>query len=105
MGRGIRLEVFGQADHGPEALARQGEKQRRNAAALKKWNPSEQPDWLTETFYRERVQPRLAGITVPAIASVLGLSQPYAAEIPAGRQRPHPRHWQLLAALVGQPTA
>ena len=85
--------------HTPEARARQAEKQRRNHAALKKWNPSEQPDWLTGKFYREEIQPRLGGITVPAIASALGLSQPYAAEIRAGRQVPHPRHWLTLAKL------
>lgn len=85
----------------PEARARQAEKQRRNHAARKKWNPSQQPDWLTEKFYRNEIQPRLAGITVPAIASALGLSQPYVAEIRAGRQLPHPRHWQALARLAG----
>lgn len=86
--------------HSPEARACQAEKQRQNAAALKKWNPSEQPDWLTEKFFREEIQPRLAAITVPAIASTQGLSQPYAAEIRAGRQRLHPRHWHTLARLV-----
>jgi hypothetical protein len=87
--------------HSPEASARQAEEQRRSAAALKKWNPSKKPGWLTETVCREKIQPRLAGITVPAIASASGLSQPYAAEIRAGRQRPHPRHWQTLTRLVG----
>ena len=56
---------------------------------------------LTEEFYREKIQPRLSGITVPAIASALGLSRPYAAEIRAGRKLPHPRHWEKLAKLVG----
>jgi len=73
------------AGHSPEARAKQAEKQRQHAAELKAWNPSEKPDWLTEEVYREKVQPRLAGITVPAIASALGISQPYAAEIRAGR--------------------
>jgi hypothetical protein len=85
----------------PEARARQAEKQRRNHAALKKWHPSENPEWLTEKFYREEIQSRLAGITVPAIAAALRLSQPYAAEIRAGRHCPHPRHWLSLARLVG----
>lgn len=61
--------------HSPEARAHQAEKQRRDAAALKKWKPSEQPEWLTENSYREEIQPRLRRITVPAIASALGLSQ------------------------------
>jgi len=88
------------AGHSPEARARQAEKQRRHAAELKAWKPSDKPDWLNEETYREKIQPRLAAITVPAISSALGISQPYAAEIRAGRCLPHPRHWQNLARLV-----
>jgi hypothetical protein len=100
----IELAKLGRlAGHSPEARARQAEKQRRHAVELKAWNPSDKPDWLTEEFYREKIQPRLSGITVPAMSSALGLSQPYAAEIRAGRQRPHPRHWRTLAQLVGAP--
>jgi len=87
--------------HSPEARARQAEKQRRHAAEVKAWKPSDKPDWLTEEFYREKIQPRLADITVLALSSALDLSEPYAAEIRAGRQRPHPRHWLILAKLVG----
>ena len=59
------------------------------------------PTRLAEEFYRERIQPRLSGITAPAIASALGLSVPYAAEIRAGRCLPHHRHWLTLVQLVG----
>jgi len=89
------------AAHNPDARARQAEKQRRHAAELKAWNLSEKPVWLTEESYQEKIHPRLSSITVPAIASAMGLSVPYAAEIRAGRQLPHPRHWLTLAALVG----
>ena len=89
------------AGHSPEARAKQAEKQRRHAAVLKGWNPSDKPGWLTEEVYREKIQPRLAGITGPAISSALGISQPYAAEIRAGRCLPHPRHWRTLARIVG----
>jgi hypothetical protein len=76
------------------------EKKRRHAAELKSWNVSEQPHWLAEEVYREKIQLGLSGITVLAISSALGLSQPYAAEIRVGRQLAHPRHWQTLAHLV-----
>ena len=89
------------AGHSPEARARQSEKQRQHAAELKAWKPSDKPDWLTEDVYREKIQPRLDAITVPVIASALGISQPYAAEIRAGRYLPHPRHWLTLARLIG----
>jgi hypothetical protein len=45
----------------------------------------------------EKIQPQLAGITVSAIATKIGVSMPYATDIRAGRRRPHPRHWQALA--------
>ena len=89
------------AGHSREARARQAEKQRRHAAAKRAWRPSDQPAWLDEQTYLQKIQPRLIGITVPFIASALGLSQPYAAEIRAGRCLPHPRHWQTLARIVG----
>jgi len=73
---------------------------RRHAAELKAWNPSNYSDWLTEEFHWEEIQPRLSGITVPAISSALGLSVPYAGGIRAGRQRQHPRHWLALSRLV-----
>jgi hypothetical protein len=89
------------AGHTPEARARQAEKPRGHAAAVKAWTPSAQPGWLTEEFYRKKIQPRLSGITVPAISSALGLSIPYAVEIRAGKQLLHPRHWLRLAMLAG----
>jgi len=86
--------------HSPEA-ARQAEKQRQHAAAVKSWHPSDKPEWLTEKAFREQIQPRLAAITVPVISSALGVSEPYASLIRAKRYLPHPRHWVELAKLVG----
>jgi len=101
----IAVGVLGRvAGHSPEARGRQAETQRRHAAELKAWNPADKPDWLTEEVYGNKIQPSLASITVPAIALALGVSQPYAAEIRAGRYVPHPRHWQILANLVGVST-
>lgn len=87
--------------HSPEVRARQAEKQRQHNAAAKAWNPSNQPEWLTEQVYREKIQPRLASIPVGIIASALDVSQPYATHIRKGAQIPHPRHWQVLACLAG----
>ncbi len=89
------------ATHSREAEARRAETQRRHAAARKAWNPTDKPDWLNEETYRARIQPRLSGFTVRAISSTLGISEPYAAEIRAGRRQLHPRHWLILARLVG----
>jgi hypothetical protein len=72
----------------------------RNAAALKAWDQTTLRDWLNEQTYREKIQPRLAEITAPAIAKALGISGPYATDIRAGKRRPHARHWESLARLA-----
>ncbi len=89
------------AGHSREARARQAEKQRRHAAALRAWQSAKQPAWLDQETYLQKIQPRLAGVTIPVISSALGISEPYAANIRAGRRLPHPRHWRTLARLVG----
>jgi CRISPR-associated endonuclease Cas1 len=88
------------ASHTDEAEICRAKTRRRHAAALKRWDPTALPDWLTEEVYREKIQPALAGITVPAIANALGISEPYATNIRKGKRVPHPRHWQILAKLV-----
>jgi hypothetical protein len=85
----------------PEAQARQGDTQRRQAAALRAWNPSDKPDWLNEKYYRERIQSRLPAIHVPTIQSALSVSEPYALRIRSGGCIPHRRHWSTLAELTG----
>ena len=62
-----------------EARARHAETQRRHAAALKAWDPSDKPEWLDEKAYGEKIQPRLARITIPVISLALGVSNPYGA--------------------------
>jgi CRISPR-associated endonuclease Cas1 len=89
------------ASHTYDAEARRSGTQRRHAAERKTWQPSQQPAWLNEETYREKIQPRLAEVTVPAISTALGISKPYATDIRAGKRRPHPRHWLRLAQLVG----
>jgi CRISPR-associated endonuclease Cas1 len=89
------------ATHSPKAEALRAATQRRQAAARRAWNPSDKPDWLDEKAYREKIQPRLAGVTVPTIVSSIAVSEPYATNVRAGRCIPHPRHWLALARLVG----
>ena len=89
------------ASHSSEAEANRAEKGRRNTAARMAWLPSSQPAWLNEQSYREKIHPRLAGLTVRVIASALGVSIPYASNIRSGKRQPHPRNWQTLARLAG----
>ena len=75
--------------------------QRRHASALRAWTEADQPAWLTETAYAERILPALGTITITTLMSALGVSKPYAINVRAGRRRPHPRHWLTLATLTG----
>jgi CRISPR-associated endonuclease Cas1 len=91
------------AAQGAVAQARRADSQRRHEAAKRGWLASSLPAWLNNDAYQRKIQPRLARLTCPAIATTLGVSEPYAADIRAGRRHPHPRHWQALARLVGLP--
>jgi CRISPR-associated endonuclease Cas1 len=92
-----------QAGHSPEALAKEGQTQQQHAKARSSWNPSSQPAWMTAEAYSEKIQPVLAQMSSSAIASSIGVSRWYAGRIREG-YRPHPRHWQALAKLVGIPS-
>jgi len=83
-----------------EAQAKRADNRRRHAAAQKAWRLTDQAAWLTEEFYMERIQPHLPAIAIPTLMSALDISKPYAADIRAGRRRPHPRHWSALAQLI-----
>lgn len=89
------------ATHSLEAETLRAKTQRKHAASLAGWQPSELPDWLNEEAYCAKIQPALAGISVPAIATALCISEPYATDVRRGRRIPHPRHWQTLAQLAG----
>lgn len=41
----------------PEAQLKRASTQRKNALAQHPWKPSDQPAWLTEQFYSEKIQP------------------------------------------------
>jgi hypothetical protein len=88
------------AAQSPEAQSRRTETQRRNAKAQLAWGKSGQTK-ISEEAYRNEIQPRLARITIPTIMSAVHVCASYAADIRGGRRRPHARHWERLAQLVG----
>jgi CRISPR-associated endonuclease Cas1 len=89
------------ATHSASAEALRAASQKRHAEALSIWQPSDNPDWLTERVYRTEIQPRLGNLTVRAISAALGISEPYATGIRSGKRLPHPRHWLRLSEYVG----
>jgi hypothetical protein len=86
--------------HNPKSEALRASTMKRQEAAKRAWRPSDLPEWLKETFYREKIQPRLWAIRVPVIATALTVSEPYATDIRKGKRIPHRRHWFALARLV-----
>jgi CRISPR-associated protein Cas1 len=97
----IELAKIGRiAAQRPEAQRKHAETQRRHQAAKREWLSSPKPAWPTEQTYVEKIQPALATVAISRLASTLGVSESYAADIRAGRHRPHPRHWQALAELA-----
>jgi CRISPR-associated endonuclease Cas1 len=85
--------------HGSKAQRKRSSTQRRNGILRYSWNPSGQPSWLTEQFYSEKIQPRLAEMSGTAIARAIGVTCAYGSRVRQGK-RPHPRHWEALARLV-----
>jgi len=89
------------ATHSAIAEARRSATQVKQAAALRKWNPSELPKSLDEDYYRREILPRLSTFTIKAIRLAIDVSHPYATLIKRGDRIPHPRHWLPLSNLVG----
>jgi hypothetical protein len=89
------------AAQSPHAQASRAETQRLNAIAQHAWNSHGQS--LSEAMYKLDIQPRLSKVSVSAIATALGVSWSYAADVRRGKRRPHARHWQALARLAGLP--
>jgi len=89
------------ATHSAIAEARRSATQAKQAQAMSKWNPSELPKWLDEDFYRREILPRLSTFTVKRLQLAIDVSHPYATLVRRGDRMPHPRHWLVLAKLVG----
>jgi len=96
----IAASVGRVAARSPEARAKHVASRLRHAQACLDWDASRQPAWLTSEAFSQQIQPLLAGVSTSAIRSRIGVSRWYAGKIRQG-YRPHPRHWQALAKLVG----
>ena len=89
-----------QTANGPKAQAKRAIKVRKNALAQHSWKASDQPAWLTQELFEQKIQPLLAKVSMSVIRSSIGVSRWYASKIRQG-YRPHARHWEALAKLAG----
>lgn len=85
---------------GPEAQKKRSDTQHKHEMAKRAWRESPDERWNDPKRYDTEIQRRLNMVKIASIALALDVSKPYAADIRAGRRRPHPRHWQRLASLV-----
>jgi hypothetical protein len=83
-----------------DAQQKRSETQLRHKAAQREWRLACEGNRISDEVYQREIQPRLVSVAIPALASALQVSVPYAADIRAGRRRPHPRHWRQLSTLV-----
>jgi CRISPR-associated endonuclease Cas1 len=84
-----------------ESRRKHSETQRRHEAAKRSWQSSPKPAWPDKAAYETKIQPRLATLPISTLSSKLGVCESYAADIRAGRHCLHPRHWGVLAKLLG----
>jgi CRISPR-associated endonuclease Cas1 len=97
----IRAASLGRLAAGSsESRAKHVASRQRHAEACSAWDKSTQPAWLTGEMFAQQIQPLLGKISTSAIRSQIGVSRWYAGRIRQG-YRPHRRHWQALAQLVG----
>jgi hypothetical protein len=86
--------------HSSKAQTKRSKTQIANQTGIREWSTSDQQSWLTAEFYAEKVQPQISSLSCSSITRQLAVSRGYAGEIRQGRV-PHPRHWLVLAKLIG----
>jgi hypothetical protein len=87
--------------HGGKARTKRAATLRRNAEAVRQWNPGELPTWLTARTFASQVVPALKTQRTVDVSRCLASSVAYAAQVRSGERLPHARHWVALARLVG----
>ena len=81
------------------------ESNRRHTLAKLAWEVEHHRDRPDPTWYLANVAPKLADMSLPAIAAATGISTSAASKFRRGLRVPAPRHWSALASLVGAEVA
>jgi hypothetical protein len=87
--------------HTADAQAARSAANARQRAEQLAWAARGETFDLGLDWWEREVVPRLATVTLPAMAKATGASASAASRWRAGRAVPHPRHWAALGALVG----
>jgi hypothetical protein len=81
----------------PEARAKRAAKSKSTSTAMRAWEREHGRG--DPVVYDSEVVPQLAGMSVPQLASLTGLSRFHCGKVKRGERRLHARHWdQVMAA-------
>ncbi|HML01589.1 MAG TPA: CRISPR-associated endonuclease Cas1 [Acidimicrobiales bacterium] len=89
--------------HTAEATARRRDGNASERELRGAWEAEHAGEHHDPAAFAELVVPKLAAVTLPAIAKATGMSTSAAAKVRSGRRIPHPRHWRVLCELAGVP--
>ncbi len=96
-----RAETGVLPSHTEAAQERRQEANRRRQLARLAWEADHGGALPDVDWYLEQIAPRLAELTLTEIAGALGISTSFASKFRRGLRVPAPRHWEVLAQLVG----
>jgi hypothetical protein len=99
-----RAETGVLPSHTEDAQARRKDTNRRRQLARLAWEADHGGSSPDVEWYSAEVAPRLADLSLTEIAGPLGVSTSSASKFRRGLRVPAPRHWNVLAELVGVPT-
>jgi CRISPR-associated endonuclease Cas1 len=84
-----------------EAKQKSSMRMKDHRAALRNWDPSQQPPWLTEEFYKAKIQPALMNVSTRELAAAIGVRRSYISGMKRGEDIAHPRFWLKLTEILG----
>lgn len=90
--------------HRPDVRAAIGAANKRRAQERAAWNAAHPDGPPDPHLYEREILPSLRQHTAREVAAASGLSVQQAADLVAGRQTPHPMHWDKLRALASPRT-
>jgi CRISPR-associated endonuclease Cas1 len=96
-----RVETGVLPSHTEDAQARRTDANRRRQLARLAWEADHGGTLPDVDWYSEQIAPRLEGLSLTEIAGALGVSTSSASKFRRGLRVAAPRHWSVLAGLVG----
>src|SRR3954465_15056775 len=91
-----------------EAKQKSSQRMKEHRAAIRNWDSSQLPEWLTAEFFRDQIQPALTKLSSRELAEAIGVRPSYVSGMKRGEDVAHPRFWLKLVevlALMPKPSS